>query len=174
MRHAFFPTFILAFATLGLAAAAEQGPSKDIPELAPLNNWAGAWMGQVEKPTPRPPGPSNGEWIVDGRYLQQKWKIDVDANSPPLSATVISTYDVNEKVYRQWQFLSDGSTTQATGKWDEATRTMTWTDRRPDGATVITKASFPNADLQLWTITMTDRQNKIVYEMSGNSKRRGK
>ena len=157
-----------------ILAADEPGPSKDIPELAPLSNWAGDWAGQVEKPTLRQPGPSKGVWIVDGRYLQQSWKIPVDDNSPALSATVISTYDVNEKVYRQWQFLSDGTTGQQTGKWDAAANTMTWTERKPDGLTIVTKARFPNPDLQLWTISGTDRAGQTVFELSGNSKRQKK
>lgn len=155
-------------------AADEPGPSRDIPELAPLRNWAGDWIGHVEKPTPRTPGPSKGVWTLEGRYLQQTWKIPADADNPALSATVISTYDVNDKVYRQWAFLSDGSTGQATGKWDAASNTMTWTERKPDGLTIVTKAHFPNPDLQLWTITGTDRASKMVFEMSGDSKRQKK
>jgi len=154
-----------------IIAADEPGPSKDIPELAPLSNWAGEWIGHVEKPTPRPPGPSKGVWIVDGRYLQQSWRIPADADNPALSATVISTWDVNEQVYRQWMFMSDGATGQATGKWDADSNTMTWTERQADGLTIVTKARFPNPDLQLWTITGTDRAGRTVFALSGNSKR---
>lgn len=155
-------------------AADEPGPAKGIPELTPLSNWAGDWVGHVEKPTPRPPGPSKGVWILDGRYLQQTWKIPADADNPALSATVISTWDVNEKVYRQWQFLSDGGTGQATGKWDAGSNTMTWTERKPDGLTIVSRARFPNPDLQLWTITGTDRAGTTVFELSGDSKRQKK
>lgn len=152
-------------------AADEPGPSKDIPELAPLSNWAGDWTGRIEKPAPRSPGPSTGVWILDGRYLQQTWRIPADGDNPALSATVISTYDVDHKVYRQWAFLSNGTTGQATGQWDAATHTMTWTERKLDGLTVVTRAVFPSPDLQLWTITGTDRAGKTVFEMSGDSKR---
>jgi hypothetical protein len=173
MLKSVFAVITTIFLT-GVLAADEHGPSKEIPELAPLSNWAGDWIGHVEKPMPRPPGPSKGVWILDGRFLQQTWKIPADADNPALSATVISTWDVNEKVYRQWQFLSDGATGQATGKWDAASNTMIWTERKPDGLTIVTRARFPNSDLQLWTITGTDRAGTTVFELSGDSKRQKK
>ena len=166
-RAAIFVLFLL----INPLAADEPGPSREIPELAPLSNWAGDWIGLIEKPVLRSPGPSKGVWITDGRYLQQSWKIPADGDNPAISATVISTYDVNEKVYRQWQFMSDGATGQATGKWDATSNTMTWTERKSDGLTVVTKAHFPNPDLQLWTITGTDRAGTTVFELSGDSKR---
>jgi hypothetical protein len=164
-------TVIVSLVSANSLVATEPGPSKDIPELAPLNNWAGDWTGTVEKPA-RPSGLSHGKWIVDGRYLQQTWKIPADDNSPGLSATVIMTYDAKEKIYRNWQFLSDGGTSQATGQWDAKKSTMTWTANNPDGVTVVTKARFPDADLQLWTITATNRSGQTLFEMSGNNKRR--
>ena len=51
---------------------------------------------------------------------------------------------------------------------------MTWTDRKADGVSVVTKARFPNADLQIWSVTMTDRDGNSLFEMSGDSKRRKK
>ena len=164
-------TVIVSLLSAVATVAAEDGPSKEIPELAPLQNWAGNWTGTVEKPA-RQSGPSHGKWIVDGRYLQQTWKIPAGDTSPGLSATVIMTYDVKEKVYRNWQFLSDGGTSQATGQWDAEERTMVWTANNPNGVTVVTRASFPDDDLQLWTITGTNRSGQQVFELSGNSKRR--
>jgi hypothetical protein len=124
-------TAIIVFVSLLMTnslATAELGPSKDVPELAPLSNWAGAWTCTIEKPA-RQSGFSDGKWVVGGRYFQQTWEVEADADNPKISGTWLMTYDVKRKVYRQWQFNSDGFTAEATGKWDAKTRTMTWTRR---------------------------------------------
>ena len=102
-------------------------------------------------------------------YKASKLKVVDRSAEPPASPPPWVGPPPDLSIYRQWQFLSDGSTAQATGRWDAESKTMTWTDRRPDGVTVITKASFPNPDLQLWTITGTDRSGNTVFELSGNS-----
>ena len=174
MHHIFIPTLILTFASVNFTAAAEPGPSKDIPELAVLSHWAGNWAAKIEKPTLRT-GESHSEWIVGGRYLQQTWKVAADADNPEFSGTWLMTFDVRQMVYRQWQFNSDGFTAEATGKWDAATRTMTWTTRdTASGNTTVNKDVFLNADEQPWSIITTDRQGNTVFKMNGRNKRQGK
>ncbi len=174
MRPIFLPAFLLAFASLGFVVAAEPGPSKDIPELATLSHWAGNWAARIDKPAVRA-GSSHAEWIVNGRYLQQTWKVAADADNPELSGTWLMTFDAKQMVYRQWQFNSDGFTGEATGKWDAATRTMTWTSRdAANGNTTVNKDVFLNADEHPWSIVVTDRQGNTVFEMSGKNKRQSK
>ena len=86
-------TVIASIVLSNALVAAEPGPSKDVPELAPLSNWAGAWNARIEKPTPQT-GVSRGEWIHGGRYLQQMWKIPADVENVEISGTYIMTFDV--------------------------------------------------------------------------------
>jgi hypothetical protein len=147
--------------------AGQPGPSKDIPELAPLGNWAGVWSGRIEKPTKQSDS-SAGRWIAGGRYLQQTWKVEADADNPAISGTWIMTYDVKKKAYRQWQFNSFGSSAESTGKWNADKRTMTWTRRDAEtGVTTVTKAHFPKAGVEQWEMTASDRNGKTIFEMSG-------
>ena len=167
-------TVIASIVLSNALVAAEPGPSKDVPELAALSNWAGAWNARIEKPMPRA-GVSRGEWIHGGRYLKQMWKIPADGENEEISGTFMMTYDVKQKVYRQWQFNSDGFTAEATGKWDAETRTMTWTSRDPDNGNIsVNKDRFTQAGVQYWNITVTDRNKSIVFEMSGQNRKRKK
>lgn len=168
------PTVAAILATLFsiTVAAADPGPAKEVPELEALNHWVGQSNVRIKKPVSRT-GESHAEWTTAGRYLKQTWKLDADNGNPELSATVIMTYDDKMKVYRQWNFMSDGFTSNATGKWDAATKTMTWTDRNADsGLTTSTKSQFPEAGVEHFTITATDKDGNVVFEMSGQNKRR--
>ena len=152
--------------------AAEPGPSKDVPELAPLSNWTGIWNAHIEQPAERN-GVSQGEWIANGRYLKQTWKIEADDDNEESSGILIMTFDIKQKVYRQWHFVSDGNITESTGEWDDKTRTMTWTNHNEDtGVTTINKDRFPEAGDQHWSIVVSDGSGKTVFEMKGHNTRR--
>lgn len=157
----------------GRLAADEPGPSKDIPELVPLNHWVGVWEAHLEKPKARA-GESRGEWIVDGRYVQVRWKIEADADNPVTSGTYLMTYDAKQEAYRQWHFNSDGFTGEATGQWDAATKTMTWTARNSPNRTTTNKDRFPADGVRQFAMTITDQSGKAVFEMSGRHQRQKK
>jgi len=171
MLHKLVIATIASIVVAGALVAAEPGPLKDIPELLPLNHWSGIWTAQVEKPKLRT-GESHGEWIVDGRYLQVRWKLDADKDAPATSGSYLMTYDVKQKVYRQWHFNSDGFTGEATGAWDAATNTMTWTARNAPNRTNTVKDRFPSNDVRLWGMTITDPTGATLFEMSGKHQRR--
>lgn len=162
---------IISIVLVNSLAADEPGPTKDIPELAALSHWTGTWTAQIEKPKPRV-GESRGEWIVGGRYLQVTWHIDADADNPESRGTYLMTYDVKQKLYRQWHFNSDGFTGEATGVWDAATQTMTWTARNAPNRRTISKDRFPKSDRREFAMTITDLNGKTLFEMSGHHNRR--
>lgn len=173
MLHKFVIATITSLIVAGSLAAAETGPLKDIPELLPLNNWSGTWTAQVENPASRK-GESHGEWIVDGRYLQVRWTLAADQDTPASSGTYLMTYDVKQKIYRQWHFNSDGFTGEATGEWDAATKTMTWTARNAPNRTITNKDRFPADGARQFAMTITDQSGNAVFEMSGRHQRQKK
>lgn len=168
------PAIIATLFVNAAAIAAEPGPAKDVPELAVLKHWEGVWNARIEKPTRRT-GTSRGEWVAGGRYLQQSWKVAADQDNPEISGTWLMTYDVQEKIYRQWQFNSDGFTAQATGKWDTESHTMTWTTRDEGlGSAKVNKDHFAKDGEQDWSIVITDRDGEKVFEMTGHNSRQNK
>jgi len=172
----------VAMATLALPneqAQSAEGPAKEIPELAQLSQFAGAWDIEV---TVEPgdgskgstsKGTSTGEWILGGRFLQQSWTVEETEGFPGLKGTTLRTYDPERKLYRSWTFHSSGYTQADRGTWDEKARTFTWTGRdRTRDLTTTTKSSFPEEGQEQWSIVTKDSEGKVVVEVTGKSTRR--
>jgi hypothetical protein len=70
-----------------------------------------------------------------------------------------------------WSFLSNGSTSEAVGKWDEKTRTMTSTSRK-DGTTTTTTAKFSDSSIEEWLFVTTNQNNEVVGRFGGTNTRR--
>jgi hypothetical protein len=175
---------LLATVFTRLAGSAEPpaGPAKDVPELAVLDHWTGTWDGTLTiKPNEGVPkgvqskGFAKAEWIEGGRFLRQTWSVEPADGWPGLSGTTIMTYDVRQKTYRSWNFLSNGFTSETKGTWSEKNRTMTWTGRDAEsGATGETVATFAQEGVESWRIVEKDRDGKVVAETTGMNTRRKK
>lgn len=150
-----------------------QGPSPDVPELQALHHYIGQWEDEIAgRPGVRRTEVS--EWILQGRFLRQSWSTEAKDGTPPAHGLTLMTYDTTSKVYRSWAFLATGSVIENEGLWDAETKTFTWGHRIIDTSErVITKACFPDENIQAWSIVKTDEQNKIVREVAGHSIRRG-
>ncbi len=74
-------------------------------------------------------------------------------------------------MYRMWSFLSNGSTSEAAGTWDEKTRTMTSISRK-DGTTTTTTAKFSDNGIEEWMFTITNQNNEVVGRFGGTNTRR--
>ena len=158
-------TLLLALAFL----AAE--PTPELPELKALAGYVGRWDCRFEDNLHGASlkGTAEGEWILGGRFLHQTWTID----EPVLSGSSIMTYDPGKKSYRSWHFVSNGSTSEGAGKYDEKTKIMTWTVRDANGLRTTTHSSFDKDGNESWTITVADGDGKVVSDMKGrNTKRR--
>jgi hypothetical protein len=84
------------------------------------------------------------------------------------------TYDPTVGKYRSWYFDSATGIPRdlVTGTWDEATATMTWEGVDPNGYRTKGTHRIVNEDHQEWTVTATNREGKIVMDLSGKSTRR--
>lgn len=111
----------------------------DSSEQKVLDKWVGRWHATYKV--------SKAEWtpeertgtaelttdrVVGGRFVQEKAE-----HSDKTSASLIFTYDVQRKKYRNWWFSSKGYTSEGTGEWDAVTNTMTMTSKQ-DGNTTTT------------------------------------
>ena len=81
------------------------------------------------------------------------------------------TYDSERKTYRMWSFLSNGSTSEASGKWDEKTRTMTSTSNQ-GGTTTTTTAGFTENGIEEWMFVTTNQCKEVVGRFGGTNTRR--
>jgi hypothetical protein len=168
------------FSLSASAADPPAGPARDVPELQALHHWAGNWNAEsTTKPTAdipkgaRAKGTARGEWVLEGRYLQQTWIIEAGPGMPGMSGRTLMTYDPRKKTYRNWTFVSNGFTSEAEGVWNARTRTMTWTSRDAEsGNTTITTASIPEEGIETWSIVTRDRENKVLAETTGKNTRR--
>lgn len=181
------PRFVLCVALATLAITSEsarsaevpRGPVKEIPELALLDHFAGEWNNEVTVKTAddsertKTTGAATGEWILDGRFLEQTWSVEAKDGFPGLKGTTIRTYDPDRKKYRSWTFHSSGYTQADSGEWDEKARTFTWTARdRARNLTTSTKSSFPEDGQEQWSVVTKDADGKVVVEVTGTSSRR--
>lgn len=158
------------------AADVPPGPAKEIPELRVLNCYAGTWevvAASNEAPnTPLLRGKATSKWILDGRFLEQTGALQAPDGSNSMKVTTLMTYDVEQKTYRSWTFLSNGQATESEGKWDPATQTMTSTSRPgPNGRISTTTANFAEAGIEKWKMSVADETGKIVTQIVGKNTR---
>ena len=169
------PVLLIAFAlchtTVGFAA---DGPAKDVPELEALSNYIGTWDVVItSEDSPFTKGESTTKWILDGRFVEQSGHIASDDGATTLKITTLMTYDRNEKAYRMWSFLSNGETSESTGKWDAKNRTMT-SIRRGGGSTTTTTARFGENGTEEWTMVTKDQNGEVVIKFGGKNTRHKK
>lgn len=161
---------------IGLAAVAagaiEEGPAAGIPELKALDHWSGSWESRSEIGGARRTGDSKGEWVLGGRFLRQTWTIEASEGMPEVRGESLMTYDPRARVYRIWGFDSEGGARSGQGRWDEASRTLTWSERDDAGETTIaTTARFPEPGREEWTIVVKDKAGATLVEMKGTNRR---
>jgi Protein of unknown function (DUF1579) len=161
---------VTAYQNSGVLAA--DGPAKDVPELQVLSNYVGTWdVAVTSKDSPFTKGESTTTWVLDGRFVQQTGVLESADGSNVIKVTTLMTYDSERKVYRMWSFLSNGSTSEGTGKFDEKTRTMTSTSRQ-DGTTTTTTAKFTDDGIEEWLFITTNQNNDVVARFGGTNTRR--
>ena len=169
--------------TSGRIQAQEPGPSAEVPELAVLSGYAGRWESRYE--AKRIEGVNEGgdrkgtaeaQWILDGRFLRQNWTSAPTGSDPGMSGYSIMTYDPAKRAYRSWHFVSNGSTSEGTGTYDEKTKTLTWVARdTANGLVTTTKTSFDKGEgSENWVIIVALTDGKVVADLKGKNTRRKK
>lgn len=157
---------------LGDKPKEKAGPPKP-PELKMLERYIGNWTTEtVKKPaewTPkeeRMTGTLTNEWLLDRRFVQQRGK-----ESNGMEHVQMKTYDPQRKQYRLWHFDTAGTAADSTGKWDEDSKTMTWSSER-NGITGTNVVRFVGNDAIEWNLVAKDRGGKLYLDMGGRFSRR--
>jgi hypothetical protein len=170
----FRPHFLLLFACVTCPALAEDGPSKEVPELKALSHYVGQWDVVVTSQTMADfKGQATAEWVLNGRFVEQTGVLESGDGSTVLKLKTLMTYDPRAKSYRLWSFFSNGTVVEAAGTWDAEKKTMT-SIHRDGGMTTTTTADFSKEGTEQWKIVTTNAQNAVVSELSGTNTRRQK
>jgi hypothetical protein len=172
MIRLFVFLLIAVRAVQATVVSADDGPAKDVPKLQALSNYVGTWdVAITSRDFPFTKGEATATWILDGRFVQQTGVTTSADGAAVLKGTTLMTYDPERKTYRMWSFFSDGSTSEATGKWDATNRTMTST-RSQGGNTTTTTAKFTGDGIEKWSFVTRNQNNHVVGEFSGTNTRR--
>ena len=153
----------------------------DEPMLSVLSQYEGVWdsefsyinqdgMGADEKFT----GVVEGKWIVDGRFLDQTGKYQVDEASGLFIIKTVMSYHEKDQNFRFVYFMSSGDIQHSVGNWDPDKKTMTSrmkNDEDDDGSTTIV-ADFSTENVEQWSIESRDGNGKITGRIAGTNKRR--
>ncbi|MBC8872541.1 MAG: protein kinase [Planctomycetes bacterium] len=106
--------------------------------------------------------------VLDGKYVQERRK-----HTDNTAGLRLYTYDTQERCYRTWWFSSTGQASEATGKWDSDTETLTWTsvDRGEQEVTTVANHHFVSDSTFQWDVISKDGKGTVLVRMEGDATR---
>jgi hypothetical protein len=143
------------------------------PELKVLENFVGTWDSEtVAKPAEWTPkgvkttGTNKYEWVLDGRFMQ-----NTEQNG---DASVVGwwTYNALAKAYRGWFFMSDGSTVEWKGRWDDEKGGLRMEADMGNGIVLTGVNRFPDKDTYEWIFLAKDQAGKVYLDVKETHRRR--
>jgi hypothetical protein len=172
MRNRLAASALLTAALLGGAARARaaEGPTLTAEDKV-LNRFLGTWRSTYKVPK----GEANPEErrgtaeltftrVLGGKFLQERRQLS-DKNTN----MTMYTYDTERKTYGAWWFSSTGQAAFSTGKWDEETRTMTWTSGE-EAVRTTSHYRFVTDDSVEWDVVIKEK-DRVVFRMEGKNTR---
>jgi acylphosphatase len=164
---------VFAIYSLGQLTTAAELPKP--PELKVLERFVGTWDDEsVSTPavwTPKEVRAKSMEvngWALDGWFLQGTGRTP----GGKIEVIVMNGYDPVEKTYRFWWFFPGGHTEQWTGKWDEATATLTIKGDLGKGMTTTGSIHFTDDDHHELHFVTKDSDGKVYSDTSAKAVRR--
>lgn len=146
---------------LGISPQMNWAEEPALPELKPLERFVGSWKTTVEGADLS--GEAKTRWILGGRFVQQKYSL-----SNGSEGMILRGYDSKSKKYIVHTFDSKGNTLKQEGTWDKATDTLT-VEGETRGAAVVTKAHFPDENTEEWTISLQNKDGKVIQTIKGKN-----
>jgi hypothetical protein len=143
----------------------EPGPAELKVLEGYLGNWKAETVRRVAEWNPkevRTTGTVTNEWVLDGRFMQQRGKEFNGAEH-----IQVRTYDPQNKQFRHWHFDSLGGTASANGTWNEDSKTMTWKADLGNGITVTNTVRFVGSDRIEWRVLTRNDAGKVFVDAEG-------
>ncbi len=169
--NARFAFAFLGLMTFAMAARADDGPAANVPGLAELAHYVGEWDIRITSPNSGfTAGHVSSKWILGGRFVEQQGML-TNPNGESIEVRTLLTYNVDERKYQSWTFLSTGSAMARTGEWDPDTQTFSYTSH-DSSTTIVTSADFSEEGTETWEISTISDIGAEVVVISGVNTRR--
>jgi uncharacterized protein DUF1579 len=146
------------------------------PEMKVLDRFLGTWTTEiVNRPVDgtqkevKSHGISKFEWALDGRFLRCVGKAAPPEKGESLQ---LMTFNPGRKEYYMWFFDSFGSVSEAAGKWDDESKTLTWQGEPEENLVSLNRIRFVDKDTIQWVMTIKDKNNKLYLDVHGKMTRR--
>ena len=142
-------------------------PEQVLPALA--GNWKGAFTQKIYGGKPdikKLTAVAHMEWIVGKKWLRQR------VHMPDGGFVALTSFDPDAKTFREWFFHANGLIFgPSAGRWDSATRTMTFTNLPDDKVVLVTTWRFVDAETLISESVIRDKEGKTLFEMAIHLKR---
>lgn len=164
-------TAVLIFNVIGAADNQDEPTSEQLV----LNRLVGTWEEViVSKPAQwnprekRTTGEVTREWVLEKQFVQE-----LSRSSGRPTRQLMWSYDRKDKVVRHWLFDAEGTTQEATGQWDERSKTLTMPTDLGKGITQIERVRFVDDDHYVWTSIAKNEQGAVLLDIEGSATRIG-
>lgn len=142
-------------------------PEQVLPALA--GNWKGEFTQKIyggKTAEKKFSAVAVNDWVLGGKWLRQRVHME-DGGFVSLTS-----FEPNSKSFREWYYHARGLIFgPSAGRWDPATRTMTWTNLPDNGTVLLTTWRFIDADTVTSEILIRNKDGKNLFEMSSRMKR---
>ena len=169
--------YLAAWAIIGCADTSQEKPADapaEPPELKILQHFVGTWTTELIQKraewTPkevRVTGTDTTEWVLGGRFIQSKTR-SADGKSENMR---LATYDAQKKEYRRWSFDSGGAFNEASGQWDEGSKSLKWEGRAGEEIPVVIKVRVVDRNTIEWTLIAKNGDGKVFLDFEGKAVR---
>jgi hypothetical protein len=148
-------------------------PPSASPEQQILDKWLGQWRASYKQPRSdwNPEEKTGTATITTRRVVGGQFVQETSEHSDKTNSMLLLNYDAQRKSYRGWWFNSDGLTSESTGRWDPAAKTMTWTTVGDGPFTTTVKHRLVTDDKIEWNVTVKDNNGKVLFLMDGTNVR---
>lgn len=162
-----------ALAATALAIAGPAGADDLAARLKVLDAFGGTWA--VTATTLRPAkavttSTTTNRWVLEGRFMQG----DSGRKSDGGHDLSMMTYDPTTRAYPLWIFFANGTVFYLVdGRWNEATRTMTWKAPPNTQGSYEHRCTFPDAASFRCQSIAKDWRGAVLFELETTATRRG-
>lgn len=142
-------------------------------ELKILDQFLGTWRTEYRQAKAEwTPEEKNGSAdLVCTQELAGQVIRDRSTHSDQTTSTWLLNYDAEQRKYRSWWFNSLGMTSESSGRWDESTKTLSWTTVEPTEFKTTIQHRFPDSGKCDWKVLVQDTQGVTMFSMEGTSVR---
>ena len=142
-------------------------------ELKVLDRFLGTWRSEYRLPKAEwtPEEKTGSADLVYTQELGGHVIRERAVHADQTTSTLLLIDDAEQRKYRSWWFNSPGLTTESSGRWDESTKTLSWTTIEPSDFKGTTQQRFSDTGKLDWTVLVQDEQGVAKFRMEGTSGR---